>query len=126
MKVIPKSINNVEVKFSVPGCKFGFKCKGHKIGSFEVRIHDDDTFKSEIAYMVGGDERFRVPAIYTNLLDLPEELLADMYHMCRCRREMERLGPDGLGFAGFNNGFIFFEKEFVSRYREWVEEMAKG
>jgi hypothetical protein len=124
MKVIPKFMTNVEVKFSIPGCEYGFKCRGYKIGGFEVRVYQSDAFRAEIAFMVGGDERFRMPAIYTNLLNFPEELLADLYHMCRCRREMDRLGPDGLGFDDVRNGFLYFEKEFGNRYRQWVENAS--
>jgi hypothetical protein len=38
---------------------------------------------------------------------------------------MERLGPDGLRFADFRNGFLFFEKEFGRRYHQWVEDASR-
>jgi hypothetical protein len=110
---------NIELAFSERGCPLGFKCHASGIGQFEVCVYDDAKMKThEIAHLIGGDERAAMPDVVSNELSLPNELLADLYHMARCRREMKRVGTDGPNYDGYENGYKYHRERFLKSWKE--------
>jgi hypothetical protein len=114
---------NIEMAFSERGCPLGFKCSGSGIGSFDVRVYEDPKTKiREIAQLVGGDERVPMPQVMSNTENLPSDLLADLYHMARCRREMKRVGAGGQNYEGYAGGYKYHRERFLKRWKTYAGE----
>lgn len=108
---------NIELSFTERGCPLAFKCRASGIGAFEVRVYEEPKTKNrEIAVLTGGDERVPMPNVVSNLDNLPSDMLADLYHMARCRREMKRVGSDGPNYEGYENGYRYHRERFL---KEW-------
>ncbi|HEY3296070.1 MAG TPA: hypothetical protein VGL38_11595 [bacterium] len=113
---------NIELKFVERGCSLGFACRALGIGAFDVRVFEDGKDKKhEIAHLSGGDERVPMPTVLSNTDNLPEELLADMYHMARCRREMKRVGTDGPHYEGYEKGYKYHRERFLKNWKQHLK-----
>jgi hypothetical protein len=122
METAPYIDKNIELKFTERGIPLGFACRAAGIGAFEVRIYDDAKEKKhEIAHLVGGDERVPMPSIQSNIENLPDELLADLYHMARCRREMKRVGTEGPNYEGYSNGYKYHRDRSLKSWKNSVK-----
>ncbi len=112
---------NIELTFTERGCPLGFKCRASAIGRFDVRVFDDPKTKThEVAHLTGGDERQPMPEILSNTENLPAALLADLYHMTRCRREMKRVGADGANYEGYEHGYKYHRERFLKGWKEYA------
>ena len=118
MESAPYVDKNIELKFVERGCPLGFACRASGIGAFEVRVFADaKEKKQEIARFTGGDERVPMPTVISNAADFPTDVIADLYHMARCRREMKRVGPEGAFFDGYANGYKYHRDRFLKNWK---------
>lgn len=105
MSLKPKSFQNIKLEYSEDYFPFEFKCEGRKIDDCLVWIYlNDNAAKSEIAYLEGNfGTTDKMPKVLKNERQYPNNLLLNLFHMVRCKREYERTGN-----KNFHNGYIFF------------------
>jgi hypothetical protein len=126
MSAEPYVDKNIELSFTERGCPLGFKCRATGVGNFEVEVFEDAKTKNhEIARLVGGDERTPMPQVQLNAQRLPNDLLADLYHMARCRREMKRVGTDGPNYEGYANGYTYHKDRFLKRWKDYAKAQER-
>ena len=120
----PGSVDtSIELTFTERGCPLGFKCQALGIGTFDVHVYEDAKTKTqEIAHLRGGDERMPMPQVLSNTDNLPSDMLADLYHMARCRREMKRVGTDDQNYEGYASGYKYHRERFLKSWKRHVGE----
>jgi hypothetical protein len=110
--VWPHAWTNVEVKFSIDAIKLGFRCDDRGVGTFRVWVVDSNV--EEIAYLEGKNKEGSEPDLGFNLRGFNKETLKAIFHMARCRRELERTGD------------ISMAKNFAKYRQQVVELLSKS
>ncbi|MFH1115862.1 MAG: hypothetical protein V1792_18280, partial [Pseudomonadota bacterium] len=92
----PKKWSNVEARFVVEEIGLGFSCDDKTGGGwFRVTVLDEKLEK--IVYMEGANNTDVRPKVAINVKKFPHDVLREMFHMARCKREFER--TDDRSFA---------------------------
>jgi hypothetical protein len=86
----PKRFRNVAVRFTIKAIGLGFRCDDMSMGKFRVWVFDKSL--EDVVYMEGKNNPKTVPTIGFNFMTLDAPVLKDIFHMARCRRELERAG----------------------------------
>lgn len=107
----PKEIKNIKVNFKVKELGLRFICDDKNIGLFRVFVLDLDN--ELIAYLESNNKQDSIPKIGENTKDYSKEFLFNVFHMCRCRREFERLGD-----INYSKGFDYFRKKLINSYQK--------
>jgi hypothetical protein len=88
MGIWPKKLTNVEVRFAeVDIPQLGFKCNGKSWHELYVFVYWNGM---EIVSMYGRNIQDSTPTVLTNLKKFSDNLLFEIFHMSRCKREFSR------------------------------------
>ena len=107
--LIPKQLTNVKVDFNVKELDLWFVCDDKNVGDFRVNIYD--RYGTEVAYLEGKNHRESSVNIGHNCNNYDREFLYYCFHMCRCRREFERLDD-----INYSKGFDYFRKKAIAKF----------
>ena len=105
-KLIPKEWQNVKVDFSLSELELWFVCDDKDIGYFRVSIYNKNG--ELVAYIEGKNHRGSKVNIGQNINKYSYDFLYNAFHMCRCRREFERLGD-----INYSKGFNYFREKLL-------------
>lgn len=90
----PKRFTNVEVRFTIKEVGLGFRCDDMGVGRFRVWVFDESL--EDLVYMEGKNQDGTVPTIGFDFINTDSSVLKSIFHMARCRRELERTGEIGM------------------------------
>ena len=107
--LIPKQLTNVKVDFNVKELDLWFVCDDKNVGDFRVNIYD--RYGTKVAYLEGKNHRGSSVNIGHNCNNYDREFLYYCFHMCRCRREFERLDD-----INYSKRFDYFRKKAIAKF----------
>lgn len=97
----PTAWSNIEVRVVIEDVALGLRCDDKAVGQF--RVVGVDTKLREVLHLEGKNAEGTEPDVGLNHLSLPAELLCDLFHAARCKREHKRTGK-----LDYLRGYDFF------------------
>lgn len=104
----PKALTNVTVEFAIKEKEINIVCDDKALGVIRVRVFDAD--RDEAIYLEGENDAQgkAVPSIGFNLIGYSKEQIFHLFHLSRCKRELERTGD-----FGYARGFDYHRTKFL-------------
>ena len=101
-----KESQNVKVDFGVEELELWFVCDDKNIGDFRVSVYNKSG--DMVAYLEGKNHRGSEVNVGHNTNKYSKDFLFNSFHMCRCRREFERLGD-----INYSKGYEYFRGKLL-------------
>ena len=118
-EAVLKEIEECPVTFKISEMDLFFKCKGENLNNIIVTAFKDP--EEIILYSKDKNSKeVEIPEIGINLKKYPNILISNIFHMCRCYREHERLND-----ISYLQNYNDFRIETLKYWKEFINTTTK-